>query len=93
MYLLHKPSNSLVEILNPSELWDPFLDKVTGQFHAGQELQDPESFTKAHLTFPSGEVLPHCWTDPNYRHIQFEAPTESVKISAKTAAESCYFAY
>lgn len=67
MYLLHKPSNNLVEILNPQELWNPFLEKVDGRFHAGEELQDPELFTKSHLVFPSGESLPLCWLDSEYR--------------------------
>lgn len=69
MYLLHQPSNNLVEVLSPPDLWDPFLEKVNGRFHAGEELQDPELFSKAHLVFPSGEALPACWTNPDYRHL------------------------
>jgi len=77
MYLLHKPSNNLVEILTPQELWNPFLKKVDGRFHAGEELQDPEPFTKSHLIFPSGESLPLCWLDPEYRlHL-----TENSKVA------------
>ena len=29
--------------------------------------QHPELFKKAELAFPSGEALPVCWTDPDYR--------------------------
>lgn len=78
MFLLHKPSHSLVEVLKPSELWDPFLEKVNGRFHAGEELQDPEPFTKSHLVFPSGESLPLCWTDPEYRVHLAEPPKAAV---------------
>ncbi|EKU96386.1 hypothetical protein Lepto7375DRAFT_0382 [Leptolyngbya sp. PCC 7375] len=67
MFLQHKPSGDLVEILNPKELWNPYLVKVKGRFHAGEEMQDPEPFTKSHLIFPSGEALPLCWFDPAYR--------------------------
>lgn len=70
MYLFHHPSNQLVEVLTPSELWDPFLAKINGRFHAGEELQDAEMFSKSHLIFPSGESLPQCWTNPNYRHLE-----------------------
>jgi hypothetical protein len=30
-------------------------------------MQDPAEFPKAELCFPSGENLPRCWIDPNYR--------------------------
>lgn len=78
MYLLHQPSNSLVEVLNPTELWNPFLKKINGCFHAGEELQEPELFTKTHLAFPSGEALPKCWTDPRYRHLLSEKPRSAM---------------
>jgi hypothetical protein len=92
MYLLHSPSNSLVEILNPSELWDPFLEKVNGRFHGGQELQDQELFTKSHLIFPSGEALPHCWRDPNYRHVQ-KTHAQKRQTAAPQGTATAYFAY
>jgi hypothetical protein len=38
-----------------------------GRFHAGEELQEPERFAKADLSFPSGEPLPRCWLDPGYQ--------------------------
>ncbi len=67
MLLQHKSSGSLVEIKAVEELVNPLQEEVTGQFQAGQEEQDPEPFTKSHLIFPSGETLPRCWSDPNYR--------------------------
>ncbi len=67
MYLKHKPSGDLVEVLDIRSLIDPFQPKIAGRFHAGEELQDPANFLKAELGFPSGEPLPLCWTDPHYR--------------------------
>ena len=67
MFLLHQPSKSLVEILEIKDLWNPLSEKVLGRFHAGEELQDPEPFTKSHLVFPSGESLPLCWVNADCR--------------------------
>lgn len=67
MFLQHQPSGKLVEVLNIQELINPCLQKIEGRFHAGEELQDPEPFTKSHLIFPSGEPLPICWLAPDYR--------------------------
>lgn len=67
MFLKHLQDGSLVEVINLTELFDPFKAAVDGRLHAGEELQDPASFSKAELTFPSGEALPRCWVDPSYR--------------------------
>ena len=67
MYLKHKPSGDVVEILDLSALFDPFKSEVQGRFHAGEELQDPAGFAKAELVFTSEEALPRCWVDPHYR--------------------------
>jgi hypothetical protein len=67
MYLRHKPSGDLVEVLTLDSLIDPCRDAIRGRFHAGEELQDPEPFPKADLVFPSGEALPRCWLDAHYR--------------------------
>ncbi len=42
-------------------------ETVPGRFHAGEELGDPLTFEKADLAFPSGEELPRCWVDPDYK--------------------------
>jgi hypothetical protein len=68
MFLLHKPSHNLVEISGLEDLYNPCTEKVEGRFHAGEELQDFELFTKSHFIFPSGEDLPRCWLDPHYRN-------------------------
>jgi len=67
MYLKHAASGDLVEILDMKSLADPYRKQVVGRFHAGEELQDPANFAKGELMFPSGEALPRCWVDPNYR--------------------------
>jgi hypothetical protein len=67
MFLQHQPSGSLIEVLSINSLFDPFLKVVTGQSHCGEEMQDPETYLKKELTFPSGEPLPLCWLDPHYR--------------------------
>lgn len=67
MFLKHRRSQNLVEVLTPSSLWNPFCHEVTGRLHAGEEMQEPETFEKAELVFLSGEQLPSCWLDPHYR--------------------------
>lgn len=81
MYLLHKPSDCLVEVSTPSELWNPFLSKVSGRFHAGEELQEQESFSKSHLAFPSGESLPTCWLNPDYRQVLSEPAEQQLTMT------------
>ncbi len=67
MFLKHKSSGDLVEVLNLDILFDPCQGMIHGRFHAGEELQDPAPFAKAELLFPSGENLPRCWLDAHYR--------------------------
>ena len=68
MLLQVKDSDDLVKILDIQELLDPNSDIVHGQDQEGQEEQDPDSFKKENLVFPSGETLPRCWLDANYRN-------------------------
>ena len=67
MFLLHRPTQVLVEMLELSDLFDPFKTEVLGMAHAGEELQDPALFPKAEMGFPSEESLPICWLDGHYR--------------------------
>ena len=67
MFLMQKNSEKLVEVLSLSDLFNPNHDQIVGRFHAGEELQDAESFPKDEMSFPSGEALPLCWLDPHYR--------------------------
>ncbi len=67
MFLKERNSQDLVEVLDTDALFDPCQAELTGRLHAGEELQEPETFAKANLLFPSDEPLPRCWLDPNYR--------------------------
>ncbi len=67
MFLQHKVSRDLVEILTPEQLYDPCQSNIIGRSHTGEEMQDPETFIKLEMIFPSGESLPLCWLDPDYR--------------------------
>jgi hypothetical protein len=67
MFLLSKPTQSLVEVLDLQSMYDPNVDSIKGRLHAGEELQDPKFYYKSELVFPSGESLPACWLDPDFR--------------------------
>lgn len=67
MFLRDKKTGDAVEILDLSALFDPCVAEVPGRFHAGEEMQEGDSFPKSTLIFPSGEALPRCWTDADYR--------------------------
>ena len=67
MFLLQKNSEKLVEVLSLADLFNPNHGQILGRFHAGEELQDAESFAKDEMSFPSGEALPQCWLDPHYK--------------------------
>jgi len=67
MFLKHRSTGKLVEVLSIRDLFNPMHPNLVGRYHAGEELQDPETFVKAELTFCSDEALPRCWTDVHYR--------------------------
>lgn len=67
MLLAEKSTGHVIEIQDTHALVDPLESTVRGSLHYGEEAQDPELFAKSELSFPSGEALPQCWTDPNYR--------------------------
>jgi hypothetical protein len=79
MFLKSKSHGDLVEILKVQDLYDPFKKEITGRFHAGEEMQDPETFLKSELVFPSGEALPECWLDPDYKHVMHKK-TQSATV-------------
>ncbi|MCG6135606.1 MAG: acetyltransferase [Nostoc sp. LLA-1] len=68
MFLQIKDSGDLVKILDLQELIDPNNHIVHAQEQEGEEEQEPDSFKKENLVFPSGESLPRCWWDADYRH-------------------------
>lgn len=66
--LLHdKEQGTLVEILDVEKLADPTESRIDARVQDGQEEQDPAPISKENLVFPSGEDLPRCWRDANYR--------------------------
>jgi len=67
MYLRDKATGDLVEVLDSSAMIDPCMAQLQGRFHAGEEMQEATSFSKVGLEFPSGEALPRCWVDADYR--------------------------
>jgi hypothetical protein len=67
MLLKEKQSEDLIEITELEQLIDPFKDRVTGQPQGGEDEKELESFKKEDLVFPSGEALPICWLDSDYK--------------------------
>ncbi len=67
MILQDKETGALVKVLDTVELTDPSKDSISVRIQSGQEEQDPAAVTKETLKFPSGESLPRCWFDANYR--------------------------
>ncbi len=67
--LLHdKEKDALVEVLDLVALINPNQTEIFGQVQSGQEEQDPAPSRKVDLIFPSGESLPRCWVDADYRN-------------------------
>ncbi|MCB1737691.1 MAG: acetyltransferase [Gammaproteobacteria bacterium] len=69
MFLKHRTKGDLVEVIDTAPLFDPFKSHVPGRMHAGEEMQEADSYSKDDLLFPSGETLPRCWVDGNYRTV------------------------
>ncbi|MFW2438965.1 MAG: acetyltransferase [Arenicellales bacterium] len=67
MLLMEKNSGHLIEVLDPTEVFDPFKDSFSGRLDFGEDVAEPENFKKVGVSFPSGENLPKCWLDPHYR--------------------------
>ncbi len=68
MFLQDKSSATLIEIKDLETLFNPLRNEIEGRIQEGEEEQDPQAFPKQDLTFASGEDLPRCWIDPNYRN-------------------------
>lgn len=67
MLVKNREDQTLIQVMNPEELIDPFKKEVQGRQKAGEEVQPTRAFDKSGLIFPSGEALPQCWIDPEYR--------------------------
>jgi hypothetical protein len=67
MLLQDKENGALVEVLDVTALINPVEEKIRVSGQQGEEEQPPEEVFKNKLVFPSGEDLPRCWLDANYR--------------------------
>jgi hypothetical protein len=67
MLLQDKQTGNLIEIEDITSLINPAKTTISGSIQEGQEEQPPEDLEKVSLVFPSGEDLPRCWIDANYR--------------------------
>ena len=67
MFLKNRHNGNMIDVTTMSDLTNLYYDNISGQYQAGEELQDVEEFNKSELVFLSGEELPRCWTDPHYR--------------------------
>ncbi len=68
MLLQKKDNGTIVEIMDMLEVISPTHDEIMVRVQDGQEEQDPEPVQKNSLIFPSGESLPLCWLDADYRN-------------------------
>ena len=68
MLLQLKENGELVKIVDVQELINPNSDTVQAKEQQGQEEQQADSYKKENLVFPSGESLPRCWMDANYKN-------------------------
>jgi hypothetical protein len=67
MFLHNKISATTVEVKDLEALFNPLKNEIEGRIQEGEEEQDPQPFSKQDLAFASGEELPRCWIDPDYR--------------------------
>jgi hypothetical protein len=67
MLLQDKENGVLVEVLDVTALINPVEEKIRVSGQEGEEEQPPEEVSKNKLVFPSGESLPRCWLDADYR--------------------------
>ena len=67
MFLKQSSTSKLVEVLGLNDLINPLHEQIVGRYNTGEEMQDPEKFSKDDLIFLSGEALPRCWLDVHYR--------------------------
>ncbi|WP_008308523.1 hypothetical protein [Leptolyngbya sp. PCC 6406] len=68
MLLQEKKTGNLVKVMDFESLINPMKNEITIRVQAGEEEQDPEPKQKNNLLFPSGEDLPQCWLDVNYKN-------------------------
>ncbi|MEB3219715.1 MAG: acetyltransferase [Nostocales cyanobacterium 94392] len=68
MFLQLKDDGELVKVTDVQQLINPNTDSIEAKQQQGEEEQPSESFKKENLVFPSGESLPRCWMDADYKN-------------------------
>ena len=67
MFLKSRNNGDMIDVIKIKDLTNLYHEKIIGSYQVGEELQEPQEFSKTDLVFLSGEELPRCWTDPKYR--------------------------
>lgn len=67
MFLKQLKTGDLVEVIDLTDVINPYSTTIRARAHVGEEILRPEIFLKTELSFPSGESLPLCWVDGHYR--------------------------
>lgn len=67
MFLKQAATGELVEVVDLTDVINPFSSTIRARVHTGSSIRRPDTFLKTELSFPSGEPLPRCWTDGHYR--------------------------
>ena len=75
MLMKNLQTGHLIEVEDLADLTNPFSTTTVGRELWGQELQEPDEFSKSSLGFPSGEPIPASWIDPNYMAHSASKPT------------------
>ncbi|WP_439135219.1 acetyltransferase [Pseudomaricurvus sp.] len=91
MLMMLKDSEAMVELMSPEGLWDPYITHIRGCRLAGEEQQEPESFSKSELAFLSGESLPRCWMNPHYRDEEWHSYRKDPLNAAAVAGPASYY--
>jgi hypothetical protein len=70
MLLRQRSTGHILAVHDLDQLFSIFHGEVLVRDQVGEEEQEPEPVPKADLVFLSGEALPRCWTDPDYRETE-----------------------
>ena len=68
MFLRQVSTGDLVEVVDLTDVIDPYSATIRARVHMGEVIHRPEVFLKTELAFPSGESLPLCWVDGQYQN-------------------------
>ncbi len=70
MFLKDISTGDLVEVVDLTDVINPYSATIRARAHVGEVIHRTEVFLKTELAFPSGESLPLCWVDgQDHEHI------------------------